>query len=274
MPKKLSAIFERYWEEKGDSMDYQDMANMHKEVEAVGYTFDSYLDNVPYGLRPIGVELNELEGYEEMESGGRLHNQKGTFEVVFTWDKQSEDDFDSRKVYVKADSVSEAEEIIFKKFGVSYKNLEIIEIERVMADGGETDNYIQGYVDLSNVKPQYVNDSVMFEIPVIDIVKKDMVQTTEKKINSAMGIVELMRKTYGNALNTYEKVYAIMLNKANKPIYIYEHSKGGIDGTIIDPQLVLAAANKTLAKGIILVQNHPSGQIFIILLQKIANLFM
>jgi hypothetical protein len=261
MPKKLNAIFERYWEEKGDSMDYQDMANMHKEVEAIGYTFDSYLDNVPYGLRPIGVELNELEGYDEMAKGGNLSYKKGTFLVEFTWDKESEYDFDSRKVYVKADSVSEAEEIVFKKFGVVYKNLQIIEIERVMSDGGETDNDIQGYVDLSMAKPQYVNDSVMFELPVIDIVKKDMVQTSEEQIQSAMGIVELMRKTYGNALNTYEKVYAIMLNKANKPIYIYEHSKGGIDGTIIDPQLVLAAANKTLAKGIILVHNHPSGQL-------------
>ena len=51
------------------------MAEMHKEIEGVGYTFESYLDNVPYGLRPIGVNLNELQGYEDeeddkMENGG------------------------------------------------------------------------------------------------------------------------------------------------------------------------------------------------------------
>jgi hypothetical protein len=47
-------------------MDYRDTEKFLKEVEAIGYTFDYYLDNEPYGLRPVGVKLNELEGYEDM----------------------------------------------------------------------------------------------------------------------------------------------------------------------------------------------------------------
>ena len=53
MPKKVSSIIDRYWEEKGDDMDYEDTENMLKEVEAVGYTFDYGLDNTPMNLRPI-----------------------------------------------------------------------------------------------------------------------------------------------------------------------------------------------------------------------------
>lgn len=65
MPKKLSKIFDRYWEKFEDMMDYKDTADMLKEVEAVGYTFDYYLDNEPFCLRPKGVNLNQIEGYED-----------------------------------------------------------------------------------------------------------------------------------------------------------------------------------------------------------------
>jgi hypothetical protein len=69
IPKNVQTILDIYAEKFGDdfgNMDYKDMADMHNEIYAVGYTFDSYLDNQPYGLRPIGVALNELKGYEDM----------------------------------------------------------------------------------------------------------------------------------------------------------------------------------------------------------------
>ena len=70
-PKELRKITSKYEEmyASGD-MDYKGTARFHKEVEAVGYTFDSGLDNEPYGLRKIGIELNELEGWEEFKNGG------------------------------------------------------------------------------------------------------------------------------------------------------------------------------------------------------------
>lgn len=43
---------------------YEVLAELHKEVELIGYTFDYYLDAEPYGLRPIGIELNQLVGFE------------------------------------------------------------------------------------------------------------------------------------------------------------------------------------------------------------------
>ena len=34
--------------------DYRGLEKALKEVEKIGYTFDYYLDGVPYDLRPIG----------------------------------------------------------------------------------------------------------------------------------------------------------------------------------------------------------------------------
>jgi DNA-binding transcriptional regulator YhcF (GntR family) len=67
IPKKVGKILDRYYDRYGEDMDYKDTQNMLEEVEEVGYTFDYYLDNIPYGLRPIGVELNQLRGYEDMD---------------------------------------------------------------------------------------------------------------------------------------------------------------------------------------------------------------
>jgi len=75
IPANVQEVLNRYSEDFGEDfglMDYQDMAKMHDEIYSLGYTFDSGLDNQPMGLRPIGVELNQLRGYEEYGLGGFL----------------------------------------------------------------------------------------------------------------------------------------------------------------------------------------------------------
>ena len=75
IPANVQEVLDRYSEDFGEDfglMDYQDMAKMHDEIYSLGYTFDSGLDNQPMGLRPIGVELNQLRGYEEYGLGGFL----------------------------------------------------------------------------------------------------------------------------------------------------------------------------------------------------------
>jgi hypothetical protein len=67
IPKKVARILDRYYDRYGEDMDYEDTQNMLEEIEEVGYTFDYYLDNTPYGLRPIGVKLSQLKGYEDMD---------------------------------------------------------------------------------------------------------------------------------------------------------------------------------------------------------------
>ena len=78
-PKELSEIVDFYMNkfEEGD-YDYQDSQNFLKEVEAIGYTFDYGLDNEPYGLRPIGTELNDYANGGEFMTDtnfGNFQNQ-------------------------------------------------------------------------------------------------------------------------------------------------------------------------------------------------------
>lgn len=72
MPPKLAKIINKYSDKFEDGLDYEDTKKMLQQVEKIGYTFDYGLDNIPYGLRPIGVELEQLKGYEEMAEVGMM----------------------------------------------------------------------------------------------------------------------------------------------------------------------------------------------------------
>jgi hypothetical protein len=63
IPNEVQAILETFNEETENT--YLELARLVGELETIGYTFDYYLDADPYGLRPIGIELNQLEGWEE-----------------------------------------------------------------------------------------------------------------------------------------------------------------------------------------------------------------
>ena len=70
IPANVQAVLDKYADKFGEDfgeMSYSDTAKMQKDIEKLGYTFDSGLDNMPYGLRPIGVKLSELQGFEEEE---------------------------------------------------------------------------------------------------------------------------------------------------------------------------------------------------------------
>ena len=58
-----------------------------------------------------------------------------------------------------------------------------------------------------------------------------------------------------------ETFKTILLNRANKVKGLYEVSKGGVAGTVVDAKLVFAAALKTMSSSLILVHNHPSGSL-------------
>ncbi len=59
-PPKLRLIVDKYSEMLENGVSYDILNSFRDEVNNVGYTFDFGLDAQPYGLRPIGVNLNQL----------------------------------------------------------------------------------------------------------------------------------------------------------------------------------------------------------------------
>lgn len=57
----------------------------------------------------------------------------------------------------------------------------------------------------------------------------------------------------------HEEFWILLLNRANQLIKTISISNGGVSGTVADPKIIFKHALESLASGIILVHNHPSG---------------
>lgn len=59
----------------------------------------------------------------------------------------------------------------------------------------------------------------------------------------------------------HEEFWLLMLNRANQVIRKERCSAGGVSGTVSDPKIIFKAALQQLASSLILVHNHPSGNL-------------
>jgi ppGpp synthetase/RelA/SpoT-type nucleotidyltranferase len=122
------------------------------------------------------------------------------------------------------------------------------------------------YQDLSSIKPDIVNDASNTYTTEVDEVSIEKTGKTfvlnDRKITGASSAYQLLKDFWNiENIDVVEELNVIYLDTQNKPIAIYRHSKGGIDSTIADIEVISAVAVKTLAKGVIMSHNHPSGNL-------------
>ena len=82
-----------------------------------------------------------------------------------------------------------------------------------------------------------------------------------EKITDASSSYEYARKFFFDDINIYESVFIILLNKANNTLGFAKISQGGVASSIVDVKIIAKYAIDSLASGIILVHNHPSGNV-------------
>ncbi|WEK69614.1 MAG: JAB domain-containing protein [Candidatus Chryseobacterium colombiense] len=82
------------------------------------------------------------------------------------------------------------------------------------------------------------------------------------KITTSFDAVQIIRNFWNEeTIQMQEEVKVILLNNSSYFLGIYNLSTGGITSSLVDIRLVLSVALKCLAPGIILVHNHPSGNL-------------
>jgi DNA repair protein RadC len=59
----------------------------------------------------------------------------------------------------------------------------------------------------------------------------------------------------------HEEFWMLSLNRANRVVKKQQVSQGGVAGTFADPKIIFKIAIETLASGIVLAHNHPSGNL-------------
>ena len=79
-------------------------------------------------------------------------------------------------------------------------------------------------------------------------------------INSSESAYNFSKKFFSDDILIYESCFIILMG-ARRTIGFVKISQGGLDRTFVDVRLIVKAAIDTLALRVILVHNHPSGNL-------------
>lgn len=83
IPPEVQAILNEY-EESFEDGDYQGLEQAQSELNAIGYTFDFYVDGQAYDLRPIGTKGK----MSEYETGGAITSLKVGDKFLYKFDNK------------------------------------------------------------------------------------------------------------------------------------------------------------------------------------------
>jgi DNA repair protein RadC len=89
--------------------------------------------------------------------------------------------------------------------------------------------------------------------------RTDHIQDQRRVINSSQAVYDEMRQHLQD--KSHEEFWIVLLNRANEVVKSMAISIGGISGTVCDPKMVFKYALENMASAIVLVHNHPSGQL-------------
>ena len=96
----------------------------------------------------------------------------------------------------------------------------------------------------------------------VELIYKTSIKSTDRiRINDPDGVYLLAKEILEDRMEHHEEVYLILLNQASKILGVALVSKGGISNTVVDLRIIFQAAILANASRIILVHNHPSGNL-------------
>lgn len=96
---------------------------------------------------------------------------------------------------------------------------------------------------------------------VVTFTPSKVKQSEMPKVSRSEDAYEVVRNFYADVMNYQEQFSVILLNRQNKVLGVKVISQGGLSATVADPKLIFNAAIASLATAIILVHNHPSGNL-------------
>lgn len=97
----------------------------------------------------------------------------------------------------------------------------------------------------------------------IQLIYKTKVKASERPfISSSKSVYQLALQFWNpDTIEFFEQFKILLLNQSNRVLGMYEVSSGGIAGTSVDLRMIFAAALKANAVSLIMIHNHPSGQV-------------
>jgi DNA repair protein RadC len=175
----------------------------------------------------------------------------------------AEDDRPREKLVLKGKSVLSDAELLAIVLGSGSRNQSAVELAQDLLHHAENDLSVFSKFSLHDLK-KFKGIGEAKAVGVIAALelgrrRKETEVKFKLKVTSSKMIYEHM-KAYMLDLQ-HEEFFVILLNRANEIIRSKQISVGGLSGTVADGKVIFKSALDFGAHGIILVHNHPSGQL-------------
>lgn len=113
------------------------------------------------------------------------------------------------------------------------------------------------------MKTPIENELDLYQVAEIELIYKSKVsQSKRPQITTSKSAFNILHQHWdANKIGLMEQFKILLLNNANRVLGIYDMATGATTGVTVDICLVITAALKANARGIILSHNHPSGNL-------------
>ena len=103
----------------------------------------------------------------------------------------------------------------------------------------------------------------MFNVAEVQLTYNSNVPASQRRrISSSRDANDIFKENWNSdTLEHCEEFKILLLTRSNAVLGLVAVSKGGISGTVTDVRIILQAALKSNASGLICCHNHPSGNI-------------
>ena len=175
----------------------------------------------------------------------------------------AEEDRPREKLLLKGKTALSDAELIAILIGSGTKSVSAVDLSRHILNSVGN--------DLATLARMSVKDLQRFKgigeakaitiVSALELGRRRKVHEPQKKvqIKSSQDVFELMRPELMD--ESVEHFYILLLNRAQQVIKKQLISQGGTSGTVADPKLIFKHALDNMANGIILIHNHPSGNL-------------
>lgn len=186
-----------------------------------------------------------------------------SYQPVLKIKSWAEEDRPREKLLNKGKSVLSEAELIAVLIGSGTRSISAVDLAKTILNHAEN--------NLNSLAKYSVKDLMIFkgigEAKAISIVsalelgrrRKDTGHEKRIKINSSQNVYDVMKPDLLD--QKLEQFWLLLLNRANYIVQKTQISIGGISGTVADPKVIFKYALENHASSIILVHNHPSGNI-------------
>ena len=175
----------------------------------------------------------------------------------------SEDDQPREKLLYKGKNALSDAELVAILIGSGSRNESAVELcKRILQQNNNQLHQLQKQSIQQLMQFKGIGEAKAITIvAALELAKRLQLSETKEltKIGSSEDVCKLMQPIIGDL--PHEEFWVLLLNNSNKVIYKLQLSKGGLTQTVVDIRMLFKTALEHLATALILVHNHPSGQL-------------